>query len=267
FRIEAIWGKYAGVGPNSYPTLLYNAMVHPLIPYAIRGVIWYQGEANAGRAYQYRHAFPLMIKDWREHWGEGDFPFYFVQLASYNEHGGDSRNGSSWAELREAQTSTLALPNTGMAVTVDIGQSNDVHPKNKQDVGKRLAAIALNNLYGQTMEFSGPVYQSMKVEGNQVILTFTHVGSGFMTKDKYGYVKGFELAGKDQRFYYAKAAIHGNQIVLQCDSVQNPIEARYAWADDAGEVNLYNNEGFPAVPFRTDQWKGMTQGIQYAIGK
>ncbi|PWT73002.1 MAG: hypothetical protein C5B59_14445 [Bacteroidetes bacterium] len=267
FRIESILGQYAGIGPNSYPTLLFNAMVNPLIPYGIRGAIWYQGEANVGRAYQYRHAFPLMIKDWRDQWGQGNFPFYFVQLSSYNDNNGDSRHGSSWAELREAQTSTLALPNTGMAVTTDIGLSHDVHPKNKQDVGKRLAAIALNNVYGQTMEFSGPVYQSMKINGNQVILSFTHLGGGLVTTDKYGYVKGFEIAGKDQRFYYAKAAIHGSEIILQSDSVSDPLEVRYAWSDDAGEANLFNSDGFPAVPFRTDQWKGVTQGIQYVIGK
>lgn len=265
FRVESILKGSASVGPNSYPTLLFNAMINPLIPYAIRGALWYQGEANAGRAYEYRKSFPLMINDWRQQWGQGNFPFYFVQLASWNADNGDSEHGSTWAELREAQTRTLSLPNTGMSVTTDIGESNDIHPKNKQDVGKRLAAIALNNTYGQTMEFSGPVYQSMKTEAGKIVLTFTHVASGLMVKDKYGYIRGFEIAGKDQRFYYAKAYAEGNRIVVSSDVVPEPIEVRYAWADDPGDANLFNNDGFPAVPFRTDQWKGITEAVKYTI--
>ena len=166
FRVAKVAGGTGNINPNGFPTLLYNAMINPLIPYGIKGVLWYQGEANADRAYQYRTAFPLMITDWRQHWGQGNFPFYFVQLASFNAANGDTEHGSTWAELREAQTMTLGLPNTGMAVTTDIGESNDIHPKNKQDVGKRLAAIALNNIYGNTMQYSGPVYESLAVEGN-----------------------------------------------------------------------------------------------------
>ena len=147
FRIAKMLNNGIGVGPNDFPCLLYNAMIHPLIPYRIRGVLWYQGEANADRAYQYRIAFPLLITDWRQQWGEGNFPFYFVQLASFNAANGNSASGSTWAELREAQSNTLALPATGMCVTTDIGESNDIHPKNKQDVGLRLAAIALDNIY------------------------------------------------------------------------------------------------------------------------
>ena len=267
FKIESISAGNTSVGPNSYPTLLFNAMVNPLIPYAIRGTIWYQGEANAGRAYEYRQSFPLLITDWRQHWGQGDFPFYFVQLASFNSANGNSEHGSDWAELREAQTRTLSLPNTGMAVTIDIGESHDIHPKNKQDVGKRLAAIALNNVYGQTMEYSGPVYQSMKIDGNKIILTFTHTANGLVIKDKYGYVKGFEIAGKDQHFHYAKAYADGDRIVVYNESIAEPVEVHYAWADDAGDANLFNSAGFPAVPFRTDQWKGITEGAKYAIGK
>jgi len=267
FRVEAISANTSSVGPNRYPTLLFNAMINPLIPYAFRGALWYQGEANAGRAYEYRSSFPLMITDWRQHWGEGDFPFYFVQLASFNAGNGDSEHGSTWAELREAQTRTLSLPKTGMAVTTDIGEAHDIHPKNKQDVGKRLAAIALDNVYGQTMEYSGPVYQSMKKDGNKIILSFTHVGSGLMIKDKYGYIRGFEIAGPDQHFHYAKAYLDGNRVVVYSESVSNPVELRYAWSDDAGDANLFNNEGFPAVSFRTDQWKGVTEGVKYAIEK
>jgi sialate O-acetylesterase len=267
FRVAKIESGPQDINPNDYPTLLYNGMINPLIPFGIKGVLWYQGEANADRAYQYRIAFPLMINDWRQRWEQGNFAFYFVQLASFNSANGDSEHGSSWAELREAQTRTLSLPNTGMAVTVDIGESNDIHPKDKQDVGKRLAAIALNNIYGQTMQYSGPVYESLAVTGNKIILTFTHTGSGLMTKDKYGYIRGFEVAGSDQHFHYAKASIIGNKVAVSSDAVTEPLEVRYAWADDAGDANLYNQEGFPAVPFRTDQWKGLTDEKRYEIGK
>ena len=255
------------LGPNSAPTLLYNAMISPLIPFTIRGAIWYQGEANAGRAYQYRKAFPLMISDWRQQWGEGDFPFYFVQLASWNAAGGNSEHGSAWAELREAQAMTLSLPNTGMAVTTDIGNAKDIHPKNKQDVGSRLAAIALHNLYGQAAEYSGPVYQSMTTEGATIVLHFTHTGSGLAVHDKYGYVKGFEIAGADQKFHYARAVVDGDKVVVSQDGVTAPVAVRYGWADDAGESNLFNKEGFPAAPFRTDQWKGITEGNKFVVGK
>ena len=264
YRIESS-GKAGTIGPNSYPSLLYNAMINPLIPYAIKGAIWYQGENNAGRAYQYRTAFPLMIKDWRKRWKQGDFPFYFVQLASFNSGNGNREKGSNWAELREAQTMTLSLPNTGMAVTTDIGESKDIHPKNKQDVGKRLAAVALHQLYNKTNEFSGPVYQSMRAEGNKLILSFTHVGSGLTVKDASGNVEGFEVAGTDQKFYPAKASIQGNQIALSAENVKTPIAVHYAWADDAGNANLFNKEGFPANPFRTDKWKGITQAGKYTI--
>lgn len=255
------------INPNSCPSLLYNGMINPLIPYTIKGAIWYQGEANADRAYQYRKSFPLMIADWRSRWGLGNFPFYFVQLASWDANHGNSQRGSSWAELREAQTMTLSLPNTGMAVTTDIGESHDIHPKNKQDVGWRLAAIAMNDCYGKKMEYSGPVYQSMQVNGSEIMLTFAHTGTGLTAHDPYGYIKGFEIAGADHQFHYAKAMIKDNQLILFQDSVSNPVAVRYGWADDAGESNLFNKEGFPAVPFRTDQWPGVTDGNKYEIGK
>ena len=267
FRVESLASGSYSVGPNSYPSLLFNAMINPLIPFTIKGAIWYQGEANAGRAYQYRKAFPLMITDWRQHWNLGDFPFLFVQLSSFNAGDGNSVRGSTWAELREAQNMTLSLPNTGMAVTTDIGDARDIHPKNKQDVGKRLAAIALNKVYGQTKEYSGPQYQSMKANGNKIILSFTHTGSGWMVKDKYAYIKGFEIAGADQQFHYAKALIEGDKIIVYQDEVSQPVAIRYAWADDAGEANLFNKDGFPAVPFRTDEWKGITEKVKYTIGQ
>lgn len=254
-----------GVGPNSAPTLLFNAMINPLIPYTIKGAIWYQGESNADRAYQYRKAFPLMITDWRNRWGEGNFPFYFVQLSSYGSS--NNQQGSDWAELREAQLQTLSLPNTGMAVTTDIGNAQDIHPKDKQDVGLRLAAIALNGLYGKAMEYSGPVYQSMQTDGNKIILTFSHTGAGLTAHDPYGYLKSFEIAGADRKFHYAKALIDGDKVVVFQDGVSNPVAVRYGWADDAGAGNLFNREGFPATPFRTDQWPGITDGDRYVIGQ
>ena len=255
------------MGPNSAPTLLFNAMVNPLIPYTIRGAIWYQGEANAGRAYQYRKAFPLMISDWRQRWKEGDFPFYFVQLSSWNANYGNSVKGSSWAELREAQAMTLTLPNTGMAVITDIGNAMDIHPKNKQDVGRRLAYVALANTYGQSMEYSGPVFRSMEAKDGKIILHFDHTGSGLTTPDVYGYLRGFEVAGEDHQWHYAKASIEGNTVVVWQTAVSNPVAVRYGWADFAGETNLFNKEGLPASPFRTDQWKGVTEDVKYAVGK
>lgn len=252
------------VGPNSYPTLLYNAMLKPLIPYAMQGVIWYQGESNAGRAYQYRTAFPLMIKDWRWHWGEGDFPFYFVQLASYNSANGNA-NGSTWGELREAQTMTLQLPNTGMAVTTDIGEEKDIHPKNKQDVGKRLAAIALNKTYGKKNMYSGPMYQSMKAEGNKITISFLYTGGGLVAKG--GELNSFEVAGADKVFHPAKAVIQGNTIVVSAEGINNPAAVRYAWGDYVGSANLYNKEGFPASPFRTDNWVEITRNNKFTIGQ
>jgi sialate O-acetylesterase len=265
FAIESVPDNSSSIGPNTYPSLLYNAMISPLIPYAVKGAIWYQGENNAGRAYQYRKSFPLMISDWRKQWAQGEFPFYFVQLASFDASKGNSNQGSGWAELREAQTLTLSLPNTGMAVTTDIGESHDIHPRNKTDVGKRLAVIALNKSYGKNIVSSGPVYKSMKTDGNKVSLFFTNTGSGLNTTDKYGYIKGFEVAGEDKKFYYAKAAIEGDRVVVYSENVQTPVAVRYAWADDAGDANLYNKEGLPAVPFRTDNWKGITEGSKYRI--
>lgn len=254
------------VGPNSYPTLLSNGMIHPLIPFAIKGAIWYQGEANTGRSYQYRKAFPLMITDWRKSWGLGDFPFYFVQLASFNANNGNSQNGSGWAELREAQAMTLSLPNTGMAVTTDIGDAKDIHPKNKQDVGKRLAAIALNKDYHIKKEYSGPVYQSMKISGNKMILTFTHTGSGLIAKNNNAFLLGFEIAGADKKFYPATAKIKNGTVEVTSDKLTAPVAVRFGWADVTDENNLYNKEGFPAIPFRTDSWQGVTQNIPYQIG-
>jgi sialate O-acetylesterase len=264
YRLEAV---FSNIGKDSYPTLLYNAMIHPLIPYAFQGVLWYQGESNAWRAYQYRKAFPLLITDWRKKWGQGDFPFYFVQLSSYNISNGNSNNGSRWAELREAQAQTLKLPNTGMCITTDIGNPIDVHPTNKQDVGKRLSAIALHNIYKEKNGCTGPSYKSMKIQGNKIIVSFENIGSGLSTPDKYGYIKGFEIAGNNKVFYFSKAYIDNNKVVIYNENVTNPVAIHFGWADDASDNNLYNLEGFPAGPFRTDDWKTLTINDKYKIEK
>ncbi|TEB42710.1 hypothetical protein D0809_20170 [Flavobacterium circumlabens] len=255
------------LSPNSYPSLLYNAMINPLVPYAFEGVLWYQGEANVTRASQYKKAFPLMITDWRTKWNQGNFPFYFVQLATFNEFGGNSQKGSRWAELREAQTETLKLPNTGMAVTTDIGNAKDIHPTNKQDVGLRLAAIALNNVYGKKQVFSGPMYKSMETKGNEIVLTFDHTGSGLTASDHSENVKGFEIAGADKVFHPAKAIIQNNKIIVSAPEVPNPVSVHYGWADDDTEINLFNKEKFPASPFRTDNWEMITVNEKYKVSK
>ncbi|TRX16257.1 sialate O-acetylesterase [Flavobacterium franklandianum] len=255
------------VSPNGYPSLLYNAMINPLVPFAFHGVLWYQGEANVTRAKQYQIAFPLMINDWRSKWKQGDFPFYFVQLATFDEYGGNSKNGSKWAELREAQTETLKLPNTGMAVITDIGNAKDIHPTNKQDVGKRLAAIALNNVYGEKMVYSGPMYKSQEIKGNQIILTFDNIGSGLSTSDSNGILRGFEIAGSDKVFHSAKAIIKKNKVIVTSESVPNPVAVHYGWADDDTEINLFNKEKFPASQFRTDDWEMVTVNEKYKVSK
>ncbi|TDE15713.1 sialate O-acetylesterase [Dyadobacter psychrotolerans] len=241
---------------NNVGTTIYNAMIVPLIPFAIRGGLWYQGESNAGRAYQYRQAFPLMINDWRKLWDD-NFSFYWVQLSSFGSDN-NSNQGSNWAELREAQNMTLSLPKTGMAVTTDIGNPKDIHPTNKQDVGHRLAVNALKFDYGQDVVFSSPLYENIKVEGNKATISFKYADSGLITKDRYGYVKGFEIAGEDKVFHYAKAEIMGNQVVVSNSLVTKPVSVRYNWADAPEDGNLFNKEGFPASSFRTDTWPGIT---------
>lgn len=247
---------YEENGPNR-PTVLYNAMIHPYLQFSIKGAIWYQGESNADRAYQYRTLFPTMIKDWRQKWGQGDFPFYFVQLANYMQID-QKPTASSWAELREAQQKTLALPNTGMATIIDIGDAKDIHPKNKQEVGRRLALIALAKTYGQKINYSGPIYQSNKIEGKQIILSFGNSQNGLKTADGAA-PTGFAIAGADQKFYWAKASIKGNQIIVSSDQVANPVAVRYAWGNNP-VCNLVSNDGLPASPFRTDTWPGITFG-------
>lgn len=246
---------------NNVGTSIYNAMIVPFLPYALRGVLWYQGESNAGRAYQYRHSFPLMIQDWRQRWKE-ELPFYFVQLAAFGKYQ-TSNEGSEWAELREAQTMALSMPKTGMAVTVDIGDPKDIHPGNKQDVGKRLAAIALKNDYGLDILVSGPMYKQVEFQDSTASISFIFTGSGLMAKDKFGYLRGFEIAGEDRVFYYAKAEIRDGQVVVWHPKGKKPAAVRYAWANSPDDANLFNREGLPACPFRTDDWEGLTIKEKY----
>lgn len=258
FQVESIKN---GINENEFPSLCYNTMIEPLLPFAIKGVLWYQGESNASRAFQYQTTFPLLINDWRTKFNT-DFPFYFVQLATFNTKG-NSNEGCSWAELREAQTQTTSLKNTAMVVTTDIGNPKDIHPKNKETVGQRLAAIAFNNLYNIPMICSGPNFQSFEVKNNQIIVSFDSIGTGLMANNTT--VNGFEIAGENQVFYPAKAFLQENKVVVFSDEVIHPIAVRFAWIGDASACNLFNKEGFPAVPFRTDDWKTITKDIKYLI--
>lgn len=241
---------------NNIGTTIYNGMIAPLLPYAIKGALWYQGESNAGRAYEYRQTFPLMIEDWRKKWND-NFPFYFVQLTSYGSFQ-NANQGSNWAELREAQTLTLKVPQTGMAVITDIGNPQDIHPTNKQDVGKRLAAIALQKTYNQANIPLSPLYESAVFETGKAIISFKNIGKGLMIKDKYGYLKGFEIAGEDKVFYYTKAEIQGDKVIVFHPKGVKAVSVRYAWADAPIDANLFSVEGLPVSPFRTDDWEGIT---------
>ena len=243
-------GKKAPRRPRQFKdaSSLYNGMIAPLIPFAIKGAIWYQGESNAGQPQIYRTLFPTMIRNWREDWAQGDFSFLFVQLANWRARKAEPVE-SKWAELREAQLRTLSLPKTGMAVIIDIGEANDIHPRNKQDVGRRLALSARKVAYGEDLVHSGPIYRSMKVEGNKARLAFDHVGSGLVARG--GSLRGFSIAGGGGKFSWASAEIQGEEIVVWSEGISAPKAVRYAWADNPA-CNLYNAEGLPASPFRTD---------------
>lgn len=237
------------------PSVLYNGMLRPLMPYGLKGVIWYQGESNVPHAHQYASLFPAMIRTWRNDWGQGDFPFIFTQLANYTNPVTTPAE-DAWAELREAQTLTLqAVPGTGMAVAIDIGDAADIHPKNKQDVGRRLAFVAERDVYHLDVPAVGPVFRDMKVAEGQIRLWFDHA-QGLTAKGDTG--KGFAVAGKDRKFYWATARIEGVEVVLTCPQVPHPVAVRYAWAANP-VCNLYNAAGLPMQPFRTDGWKGITK--------
>lgn len=237
---------------KGHPSGLYNAMIHPLIPFGMRGVIWYQGEANANRHQHYHELSQLMIADWRERWGQGDFPFLLVQLAAWKP------DATKWPRLREAQYRTVQTePNVAMAVATDVGDRADIHPRNKQAVGHRLALAARALAYGEEIEYSGPTYDAMKVEGEKCVLSFAHLGGGLQIGSdgnaEAGETKGFEIAGADRKFVAAEVTIDGDQIVVSSDQVAEPVAVRYNWAGWT-EGNLYNAAGLPAPPFRTDRF-------------
>jgi sialate O-acetylesterase len=236
-----------GPGHQWEPASLYNAMIHPLVNYAVRGMLWYQGESNSGkrRGYVYRRLFPAMIQDWRARWGQGDFPFLWVQLANFENNG-------EWAEIREAQTMTLHLANTGQAVTTDIGEAKDIHPKNKQDVGLRLALAARAIAYGEKLVYSGPLYRQAVNEGGAIRVYFDHVGGGLAARGG-GVLTGFLVAGADKKFVPAEAKVVGTTVVVTSNDVARPMYVRYAWGGNP-DCNLVNAEGLPASPFRSDTW-------------
>jgi sialate O-acetylesterase len=252
---------------NPYlPTVLFDGMLSPIITYGIKGAIWYQGEANVGGSKNYQILFPTMINDWRTRWVEGDFPFLWVQLANFQMRRPEPTQGpEGWAGLREAQAMTLKLPNTGEAVIIDIGQGDNIHPKDKQDVGHRLALAARHVAYGEDIVFSGPTYDSFKIEGDKIRVTFKNVGSGLtiaaapstqpgMPPAKpASKLEGFAIAGADHHFVWADALIDGDSVVVSSPDIHDPEAVRYAWADNP-EENLYNKEGLSASPFRTDDW-------------
>lgn len=251
------------VSPFSSPGVLYNANIAPLTRQPIKGVIWYQGESNAGRAEEYRSLFPAMIKDWRNQW-EQKFPFLFVQLANYLAEDESPKN-SNWAELREAQNLALELPDVGMAVTIDIGEAHDIHPKNKEDVGKRLGKAALHHAYGRSNQLS-PIFKSAHFDNGKAVINFKHA-EGLHSRDKFGYVRGFAIAGENKKFVWAQAKVVGDAVQVFSSKVQNPTAVRYSWSDNPGPLDLYNKAGLPVSPFRTDSWPGGTTGLKYDASK
>jgi sialate O-acetylesterase len=268
------------------PTVIYNGMIHPLLPYAIRGAIWYQGESNGNEGESYFHKMRALINGWRGVWNQGDFPFYFVQLPNFLAPGNDPKGGDGFARIREAQSKVAAtVKNTGMAVTIDVGEANDIHPSNKYSVGKRLALWALAKDYGRKdLVHSGPVYRSMKAAGKTIELSFDHVGGGLMAARATPYrsreaaqpldgldglavagagtempeptdkLDGFAIAGEDRTWHWADAAIKGDKVMVSSGEVEQPVAVRYAFSANPVRANLYNREGIPASPFRTDNW-------------
>ncbi len=240
-----------GIALQNQPTALYNTMIAPIVDYGIKGFVWYQGESNTGKPDEYAKLQPAMINDWRNKWNEGDLPFLFVQLPGFGDYN-YLPSESQWAMFREAQAKSLSLPNTGMAVAIDIGEWNDIHPDRKKPVGDRLALAAEKIAYGENIVYSGPLYQSQTIEGNKIIISFTHTGSGLSTNDSEPPAE-FAIAGEDKRFVWANAKIAGDKMIVSSEEVPTPKYVRYAWADDPVNPNLINKEGLPAAPFRTDE--------------
>jgi sialate O-acetylesterase len=241
-----------------WPSSLYHGMIQPLEPYALRGVIWYQGESNRGQP-QYLKLFPALIQNWRQDWSQAKLPFLFAQLANFQaertrkeDQQTEPAEASSWAVIREAQRRTLTVPNTGMAVIIDIGEARNIHPVNKEEAGRRLALWAEATVYGRSVVYSGPLYDSCQVKGKEVILKFKSIGGSLLAKGG-GELKGFAIAGADRKFVWAKARIEGDTVVVSSDDVAAPVAVRYDWADNP-IGNFYNKEGLPASPFATDDW-------------
>jgi sialate O-acetylesterase len=255
-----------GLTNAGQPTAIYHSMVYPLAPYGIRGAIWYQGESNGGEGVEYFHKMRALIEGWRAVWNQGEFPvyFYFVQLANWQNPNDDPAGGDGWARIREAQRQTLTIPHTGMAVITDIGEAGDIHPRNKQDVGKRLARWALRDVCGKELVVSGPLYREMKIEDGRIRLFFDHVGGGMIVGKKSGLeptravengrLERFAIAGADRKWHWADAMIDGETVVVRSDDVREPVAVRYAYSMNPAGANLYNREGLPASPFRTDDW-------------
>lgn len=242
-------------GRNQQPTLLYNRMIHPLQPFPLKGVIWYQGESNAyeGGALRYREQFATLIRSWREERAQPQLPFLWVQLANF-QAGSDKGDLSPWAQLRESQSRTLALPATAQAVTIDIGTAGDIHPTNKQDVGHRLALAARHVAYGERLVYSAPVFAQAEFGGHAVALRFDPMGSALAVRGGAAALRGFSVAGGDRRFHPAQARIDGDRVVVESAEVAQPQAVRYAWSENPAEANLVNREQLPVSPFRTDTW-------------
>jgi sialate O-acetylesterase len=247
-----------GISAQNQPAALYNAMVAPVINYAIKGFLWYQGEANTGKAEEYAKLQPAMIVDWRNKWKQNDAPFLYAQLPGFMDYN-YLPSESQWAALRESQLKSLSVPNTAMVVAIDLGEWNDIHPDNKKTVGDRFALAVEKIVYGENIVHSGPLYQSASIDGNKITISFTNIGSGLVFNDSFdtsptGGLQGaeFAIAGADKKFVWAKAKIDGDKIIVWNDDVKSPMYVRYAWADNPVNPNLYNKEGLPASPFRTD---------------
>ena len=241
---------------HQYPTYIFNGMLNPIIPFGLKGFIWYQGENNEDDAFNYRKLFPMLITDWRIRFQQGYLPFLFVQLPNYYKSEKIPSDGK-WAVLRESQYNTLSLPNTGMTSIIDLGEAQNIHPTNKKDVGNRLATVAEKMVYGKQIIASGPKFKSYQIEENEVHIQFTETGKGLTTKNNKP-AKGFAIAGKDKKFFWAKARIEENKVVVISEKVKEPVAIRYGWANNP-EINLINSEGLPAIPFRTDNWKVVTE--------
>lgn len=259
FKVGLVSFHADGQRINKVPTVLYNGMLHPLLPFPIKGVIWYQGESNANNVDQataYRPLFQDLIRSWRREWGgvRGGMPFLWVQLPNFGTVDTVPPDRSAWATLREAQAAALALPRTGQVVAIDVGEANTIHPRNKQDVGRRLALVARAVAYGQSLVSSGPTYRRHQVRGNRVVIAFDHRGGGLVSHAPDGRVSGFAVAGGDRHFVWADARVEGDRVVAWSERVPHPVAVRYAWSDSPAGLTLFNREGLPAAPFRTDRW-------------